>query len=298
MCPLMTLASHMPWSGTGSCRRRSSPALSLASFAVSRFLPVIRRTQNCPRLLIAQMCVNPRKLNVSGFPAPRAFRLGMANRPNSISRVLPGCSSRLNFANLSRSAVRNRSASAWYWNPATKSSAKRTMITSPRASWFRHHTAHRSRTWCRYTLASNGETGAPYAQCRVMRSAGLPGLVRAGSVSERCAYFPGGSEAGEPVEETGVLVPFGQVAGDGALVGGFEGFAFRLGRGSGVDLGGRQLDITEDVADVGQRHAKKPQASSTHAIARSSENSCDPRAAKYRCRRRQQPRYQTIVESL
>src|ERR1035437_1869386 len=161
MCPLMTLASHMPWPGTGSCRRRSSPALSLASFAVSRFLPVIRRTQNCPRLLIAQMCVNPRKLNVSGFPAPRAFRLGMANRPNPVSRVLPGCSSRLNFANLSRSAVRNRSASSWYWNPATKSSAKRTMITSPRASWFRHHTARRSRTWCRYTLASNGETGAP-----------------------------------------------------------------------------------------------------------------------------------------
>jgi len=27
----------------------------------------------------------------------------------------------------------------------------------------------------------------PYEQCRVMRSAGLPGLVRAGSASERCA---------------------------------------------------------------------------------------------------------------
>ena len=129
----MTLASHMPWSGTGSCRRRSSPALSLASFAVSRFLSVIRRTQNCPRLLIAQMCVNPRNANVSGFPAPRAFRLGLANRPNSISRVLPGCSSRLNSANLSRSASWNRSASSWYWNPATKSSANLTMIMSPRA---------------------------------------------------------------------------------------------------------------------------------------------------------------------
>ena len=28
---------------------------------------------------------------------------------------------------------------------------------------------------------------APYEQCRVMRSAGLPGLVGAGSASERCA---------------------------------------------------------------------------------------------------------------
>jgi hypothetical protein len=43
---------------------------------------------------------------------------------------------------------------------------------------------------------------------------------------------------------------------------------------------------------------KKPQASSTHAIATSRENSSTPRAAKYFCRRRQQPRYHTIVESL
>jgi RNA-directed DNA polymerase len=27
----------------------------------------------------------------------------------------------------------------------------------------------------------------PYAQCWIMRSAGLPGLLRAGSVSEHCA---------------------------------------------------------------------------------------------------------------
>jgi hypothetical protein len=44
--------------------------------------------------------------------------------------------------------------------------------------------------------------------------------------------------------------------------------------------------------------AKKPQASSTHSMATSSENSSTPRAAKYFCRRRQEPRYQTIVESL
>jgi len=32
-----------------------------------------------------------------------------------------------------------------------------------------------------------GDSGEPYEQCWVMRSAGLPGLVGAGSASERCA---------------------------------------------------------------------------------------------------------------
>ena len=33
----------------------------------------------------------------------------------------------------------------------------------------------------------SAEHNAPYEQCRVMRSAGLPGLVDAGSASEHCA---------------------------------------------------------------------------------------------------------------
>jgi hypothetical protein len=41
-----------------------------------------------------------------------------------------------------------------------------------------------------------------------------------------------------------------------------------------------------------------PQAWSTHAIARPSENSCTPRDAKNLSRRRQQPRYHTIVDTL
>jgi len=32
-----------------------------------------------------------------------------------------------------------------------------------------------------------GDSGEPYAQCLVMRSAGLPGLVGAGSASGHCA---------------------------------------------------------------------------------------------------------------
>jgi hypothetical protein len=36
-------------------------------------------------------------------------------------------------------------------------------------------------------LASTGLIAEPYAQCRVMRSAGLEGLVVAGSAGECCA---------------------------------------------------------------------------------------------------------------
>ncbi len=61
----------------------------------------MRLTQNPPFLDFAQMCVNPRKSNVSGLPSrPELPGSRAAYRPNSISRVLPGCSSSPNFANL------------------------------------------------------------------------------------------------------------------------------------------------------------------------------------------------------
>ena len=37
------------------------------------------------------------------------------------------------------------------------------------------------------TLKISGDKMPPYAQCRIMRSAGLAGLVVAGSAGERCA---------------------------------------------------------------------------------------------------------------
>ena len=46
--------------------------LTSASFARIRFAIVIRRTQNRPLPALAQMCVKPRKSNVSGLPRPRA----------------------------------------------------------------------------------------------------------------------------------------------------------------------------------------------------------------------------------
>ena len=61
----------------------------------------------------------------------RLSRSRAACRPNSISRVFSAFSSRPNFASLSRSSAQNRSASSRCSNPTTKSSAKRTMITSP-----------------------------------------------------------------------------------------------------------------------------------------------------------------------
>ena len=42
----------------------------------------------------------PARPCVSGLPSPRACRRAAANRPNSISRVFSGCSSKPNFANL------------------------------------------------------------------------------------------------------------------------------------------------------------------------------------------------------
>jgi hypothetical protein len=40
---------------------------------------------------------------------------------------------------------------------------------------------------CKATFISAGLITPPYAQCRIMRSAGLAGLVVAGSAGERCA---------------------------------------------------------------------------------------------------------------
>ena len=92
----------------------------------------MRETQEIERLRLAR---------APCLPGRRA-----ASRPNSISRVLPGCNSSPNFANLPRSSARNRSASSRCSNPTMKSSANRTMITSPRAWRFLHQSAHRSRT--------------------------------------------------------------------------------------------------------------------------------------------------------
>src|SRR5438874_7479429 len=116
----------------GSCIRRRSSAFTSFNFVCNLLRIVCRSTVYIPLLLFfTQICVKPRKLNVSGFPSPRRCRLLIANGPNSSSRVFSGCNSRWNFLILSVSSARNCSASALLWNPTTISSANRTTITSP-----------------------------------------------------------------------------------------------------------------------------------------------------------------------
>jgi RNA-directed DNA polymerase len=83
----------------------------------------------------------------------------------------------------------------------------------------------------------SAEHKPPYEQCWVMRSARRLTLVGRWRRPD-AAHNPGGLEAGEPAEQFGVLVPFGQVGGDEVGVDGFEGLAFGLSGGARVDLGG------------------------------------------------------------
>jgi hypothetical protein len=63
---------------------------------------LVRRTMNRPNPFFLQMCVKPRKSNVSGLPSPLRSRFCSANRPNSIRRVLSGWSSSPNVPSRSR----------------------------------------------------------------------------------------------------------------------------------------------------------------------------------------------------
>jgi hypothetical protein len=81
---LTPAALSMPPSGDWSPRPR---------YKASRFLTVRRRSAKRPFRVLPQMCVKPRKSNVSGFRNPLRSRFEAAKRPNSISRVFSGCSS-------------------------------------------------------------------------------------------------------------------------------------------------------------------------------------------------------------
>src|SRR5215470_8677874 len=70
---------------------------------------VLRRTVKRPSLFFPLMCVKPRKSNVSGFPSPLRFRFSSANLPNSIRRVLSGCSSNPNVGLASLYNYKNKS---------------------------------------------------------------------------------------------------------------------------------------------------------------------------------------------
>src|SRR5215218_9927220 len=63
------------------------------------------------------------RLAKSGLPSPRRARFAAARRPNSIRRVLSGCSDSANSCNRSRIASQKRWASASCSKPTTISSA-------------------------------------------------------------------------------------------------------------------------------------------------------------------------------
>ena len=75
-----------------------SKAFTSRSLAAIRLAIVLRRSAKRPVRVFPHMCVKPRKSNVSGRPRPRRLRFWAANRPNSIRRVFPALSSRLNLA--------------------------------------------------------------------------------------------------------------------------------------------------------------------------------------------------------
>ena len=140
-------AAMYPLPGSGSCRRRRSSALTSLSFACNLFRIVCRSTVNRPFRFFPQMCVKPRKLNVSGFPCPRACRFSAAIRAELEQPRLLGMQLQAELREpLAQAPARNRSASARCWNPTTKSSANRTTITSPRACFCRHCWTQRSNT--------------------------------------------------------------------------------------------------------------------------------------------------------
>ena len=98
--PAHHAAKPLPLVGNGPMSALPEHGFHLAQLAAAiRFVIVLRR-RNANRfsLVCPQMCVKPRKVNVSGLPSPRRSRRSAAKRPNSITRVFSACSSRLNLA--------------------------------------------------------------------------------------------------------------------------------------------------------------------------------------------------------
>ena len=70
-----------------------------------------RLMRKLPRRHLSHMSTKPKNLKVSGLERPRLLQFCAAKRPNSISRVLSGCSDSENSASLSRISFQNLRAS-------------------------------------------------------------------------------------------------------------------------------------------------------------------------------------------
>src|SRR5205807_946637 len=89
--PCTTDLNHFPSSATDRCLRLRSSSFSALNLAESRWRMVLRRTRNVPDFHVCpQMWVKPRKLNVSGFPAPRSFGLRLRSARTRSTASCPG----------------------------------------------------------------------------------------------------------------------------------------------------------------------------------------------------------------
>ena len=127
--------------------RRLQLVFNLASASPASVLAiVIRFTQNRPPFAFAQMCVKPEEVERFRLALPRAARFADGEPPEldqpGLVRVQLQAELREPLAQLGQEPLGILPCS----KPTMKSSAQRTMITSPRACRFLHQSAHRSRT--------------------------------------------------------------------------------------------------------------------------------------------------------
>ena len=135
-----------PVCATGSCMRLRSCCLISSQLGPHPLADRFALHRKVPVPVLPADMRESQKIERLGLPFSSLVPVCSANRPNSIRRVLSGCSSSPNFPSRSRNSSRKRSASARCWNPSTLSSAYRTTTTSPRAHFLRQTSTHRSNT--------------------------------------------------------------------------------------------------------------------------------------------------------
>ena len=144
--PLAAATAPVPGS-IRACRRRSSSLIAPQRWLASDRDASCRLSGNAPCRVRPQMCVNPRKLNVSGLPSPRACSMprrvaaeldqsGLVRMQRQRELLHPLAHLRqesLGIGQRARSRRRCRRRSD-------------TIMTCPRAWRWRHCCAHRSKT--------------------------------------------------------------------------------------------------------------------------------------------------------
>ncbi len=149
--------------------------MSSRSLVRRRFEIVFRSTRNLPVRVFPQMCVKPRKSNVSGSPRPLASRARAANRPNSISLVFSAFSSSPNLAKRSTSS---EAVSLLHARAGVGQVAPRADGVVPRLPLrCRSQQAGRRRPPCRWACTAAGRPRRRFRSARRRGSAGVSEAV-------------------------------------------------------------------------------------------------------------------------